>query len=192
MVLFFFSGMSSTVISSTVLFFLTWYTAWQTRKQKRNESLQSSSSFIAPARARSKIARAIRSSAVDIWRTRVLSALKRNPFELPLKARVEKNNRWFPMKANRSVRAQKLNVRWAIVDINSSSRAGEQIDACSKTERCFSRRLSCTALVPCPPQALKLLVPGGARPDHWHGPTCFSFITLTRRSSFGTGNYGLA
>ena len=43
-----------------------------------------------------------------------------------------------------------------------------------------------------PPQALKLLVPGGARPDHRHGPTCFSFITLTRRSSFGTGNYGLA
>ena len=26
-------------------------------------------------------------------------------------------------------------VRWAIVDINSSSHAGEQIDACSKTER---------------------------------------------------------
>ena len=145
----FFSGMSSTVISSTVLFFNLVYSL-ATRKQKRNESLQSSSSFIARARARSKIARAIRSSAVDIWRTRVLSALKRNPFELPLKARVEKNNRWFPMKANRSARAQKLNVRWAIVDINSSSHAGEQIDACSKTERCFSRRLSCTALVPCP------------------------------------------
>ena len=42
------------------------------------------------------------------------------------------------MKANRSVRAQKLNVRWAIVDINSSCHAGEQIDACSKTERAVS------------------------------------------------------
>ena len=126
----FFSGMSSTVISSTVLFFFNLVCSLATRKQKRNESLQSSSSFMARARARSKIARAIRSSAVDIWRTRVLSALKRNSFELPLKARVEKNNRWFPMKANRSVRAQKLNVRWAIVDINSSSHAGEQIDAC--------------------------------------------------------------
>ena len=42
------------------------------------------------------------------------------------------------MKANRSVRAQKLNVRWVIVDINSSSHEGEQIDACSKTERAVS------------------------------------------------------
>ena len=32
------------------------------------------------------------------------------------------------MKANKSVRAQKLNVRWAIVDINSSSHAGEQLE----------------------------------------------------------------
>ena len=27
---------------------------------------------------------------------------------LPLKAKVERNSRWFPMKANRSERAQKL------------------------------------------------------------------------------------
>ena len=59
------SGKSSTVLA--VLYcFLTWYTNLGTRKQKRNESFQSSSSFIARARARSKIARAIRCSAVDI------------------------------------------------------------------------------------------------------------------------------
>ena len=120
---------------------------------------------------------------VDIKRTVDMSPLKR----IRLRSHAASE-----LKAKGSMRAQKLNVRWSIVDINSSSHAGEQIDACSKTERYFSRRLTCTALVPCPLQALKLLVPGGARPDHWHGPTCFSFITLTRRSSFGTGNYGLA
>ena len=64
------SGKSSTVIA--VLYcFLAWYTNLGTRKQKRNESLQSSSSFIARARARSKIARAIRCSAVDIKTERI-------------------------------------------------------------------------------------------------------------------------
>ena len=61
----FFSGMSSTVISSTVYccccFFNLVYSL-ATRKQKRNESLQFSSSFMARPRARSKIARAIQCS----------------------------------------------------------------------------------------------------------------------------------
>ena len=64
------SGISSTVLA--VLYcFVAWYTNLATRKQKRNESLQSSSSFIARARARSKIARAIRCSAVDIKTERI-------------------------------------------------------------------------------------------------------------------------
>ena len=62
----FFSGMSSTVISSTVyiyiyIFFYLVYSL-ATRKQKRNESLQFSSSFMARPRARSKVARAIQCS----------------------------------------------------------------------------------------------------------------------------------
>ena len=44
------SGKSSTVLAVLYCFF-TWYTSLETRKQKRNESLQSSSSFIARARA---------------------------------------------------------------------------------------------------------------------------------------------
>ena len=78
---------------------------------------------------------------VDIKRTVDMSPLKR----IRLRSHAASE-----LKAKGSMRAKKLNVRWSIVDINSSSHAGEQIDACSKTERCFSRRLSCTALVPCP------------------------------------------
>ena len=40
------------------------------------------------------------------------------------------------MQANRSMRAQKLSVRWAIVDINSKLPA--------RKKRFFSRELSCT------------------------------------------------
>ena len=94
------SGKSSTVL--VVLYcFLTWYTNLATRKQKRNESLQSSSSFIARARARSKIARAIRCSAVDIKTERIRCpavdiktdsryvSIEAYPFALPCGERIE-------------------------------------------------------------------------------------------------------
>ena len=59
------SGKSSTVLA--VLYcFLTWYTNLRSRKQKRTKVYNPASSFIARARSRSKIARAIRCSAVDI------------------------------------------------------------------------------------------------------------------------------
>ena len=59
------SGMNSTVL--VVLYcFLTWYTNMRTRKQKRNESLQSSRLVHSSSVIASKIARAIRCSAVDI------------------------------------------------------------------------------------------------------------------------------
>ena len=89
-------------------------------------------------RRKSPIQQLVLSSGRGRERVPKLPERSDDPFALPLKARVEKNSRWFPMKANRSERAQKLSVRWAIVDINSSSHAGEQIDACSKTERAVS------------------------------------------------------
>ena len=77
---------------------------------------------------------------VDTKRTVDMSPLKR----IRLRSRAASE-----LKAKGSMRAQKLNVRWSIVDINSSSHAGEQIDACSKTERCLAAgcivRLSCPA-----------------------------------------------
>ena len=94
------SGKSSTVLA--VLYcFLAWYTNLATRKQKRNESLQSSSSFIARARARFKIARAIRCSVVDIKTERIRCpavdiktdsryvSIEAYPFALPCGERIE-------------------------------------------------------------------------------------------------------
>ena len=119
------------VISSTVLFFNLVYKLGNTKAKNRSGTnvpdpgkLVHSSSVVA-----FQIARVIRCSVVDIKRTVDISPLKR--IRLRSHAAIE-------LKANGSVRAQKLNVRWTIVDINSSSHAGEQIDACSKTEHAVS------------------------------------------------------
>ena len=60
------SGKSSTVLAVLYCFFLTWCTNLRTRKQNETKVSNPASSFIARARSRSKIARAIRCSAVDI------------------------------------------------------------------------------------------------------------------------------
>ena len=92
----FFSGMSSAVISSTVLFFLTWYTAWQHEtKTQRKSSIQQL--------VHSSTASAFQSCpsdpmlVVDIKRTVDMSPLKR----IRLRSHAASE-----LKANRSMRAR--------------------------------------------------------------------------------------
>ena len=63
------------------------------------------------------------------------------------------------MKANRSVRAQERRANVGIVLASGSKK--KSVREC---EAVFQPQ----AVLLLPPQAPKLLVPGSARPDHWH------------------------
>ena len=76
------SGKSSTVLA--VLYcFLTWYTNMRARKQKRNESLQSSKLAHSSSVIAFQIARVIRCSVVDIKAIRRSVPIEAYPFALP-------------------------------------------------------------------------------------------------------------
>ena len=68
------------------------------------------------------------------------------------------------LKANRSMRAQNLSVRWSVVDIvlTSGPKKNYRLRECK-------RFLSCTAT-----EASQALVPVGALPEHWLGLLRFS------------------
>ena len=76
------SGKSSTVLA--VLYcFLTWYINMRKRKQKRNESLQSSKLIHSSSVTAFQIARVIRCSVVDIKANRRSVSTEAYPFALP-------------------------------------------------------------------------------------------------------------
>ena len=86
-------------LKSCILFYccdhvLTWYTNEGKKKKK--------------TRRKSPVQQLVLSSGRGRERVPKLPERSDDPFALPLKAKVERNSRWFPMKANRSERAQKL------------------------------------------------------------------------------------
>ena len=72
-----------------VMHVLTWYTNEGKKKKKKT-------------RRKSPIQQLALSSGRGRERVPKLPERSDDPFALPLKAKVERNSRWFPMKANRS------------------------------------------------------------------------------------------